>query len=315
MDISLIANGSILLFSILSLAALAGYFCEKVGIVNIGIDGQMIFGALTFSIFAQLLSPLSQYNFILPMLISMILSLLLSSLFGFLTIKLKCNHVISGTAINLLMAGIGIFITEPLGSLISHGTTQKITPGYFSILKIGDTSLYAGSIIIAIVAIIIVVACWFVINKTRMGLRFKAVGENPNAVDAQGISVNRLKWKGVLISGALSSLAGAIFSYAGPDVMGGGIQFEGNVSGLGFLALAIVVAGSWKIPVIVIMSLIFAILTKVFDSLNQIVDGYDYIKQLGRAIPFLLSLITLVIFSKRSVAPSALGQHFDKSMR
>lgn len=316
MDFSSIINGALLLFAVLSLASLAGYFCEKVGIVNIGIDGQMIFGALVFSIFAQMLSPLSNYSFILPILLSAIISVLLSALFGLMTIKLKCDHVIAGTAVNLLMAGLAIFLSPPLGSLISAGGKSYLTPGYNSTLQIGTSSLFGESIILAVIAIIIVAICWFVVNRTRLGLRFKAVGENPNAVDAQGISVNKLKWVGVMTSGVLAAIAGSIFSYAGPNIVGGQSEFIGNVGGLGFLAIAIVVAGSWRIPIIIIMAFAFSVLSKVFDNINQVsADLPITFKYLGRAIPFILSLVTLIIFSKKNAAPRALGQHFDKSLR
>lgn len=321
-DWSTIINSSILLFTILGLATLGGYFCERVGIINIAIDGQMIFGALIFFIFAQILSPLGNGTFIIPMILAMLFSFSLSSLFGYLVIKLKCNHVIAGTAINLLLAGITIFINNPLGASISGGLHQKLYSGYISKLQISNYLTGEPFIILAIVILIIAIVS-FVIYKTRFGLRFKAVGDNPNAVDAQGLNVNKYKWYGIFISGILTALAGAIFAY-GSTSIGGTQYFEGNVMGLGFLALAIIVAGAWKIPMMILFSFVFALLVRIFE--NEGILGFignvpnassdvSYIKYIGKSLPFVLSLIALAIFSRKAVAPQSLGQHFDKSIR
>ncbi len=317
-DWSSIINSAILLFSILCLASLAGYFCNRVGIVNIAIEGQMIFGAFIFSIFAQILQPLSNASFPLPMLLAMIISILLSWLFGFLVIKTKCDHTIAGTAINLLMAGLATFLTGPLGSAISGGIYQKLTPNYSSLFHISG-SLFGDVFIILFIVLVIVGILWFLISKTRFGLRFKAVGDNPNAVDAQGLDVNKYKWIGIMISGVLAALAGSIFAYGGPSV-GGSITFDGGVAGLGFLALGIVVAGAWKMPLITIASIIFAILVRIFENDNIIKllfnnSSLNGLKYVGKAIPFILSLLALAIFSRKSVAPQALGLHFDKTAR
>lgn len=317
-DWSSILNSAILLLSILALASLAGYFCNRVGIVNIAIEGQMIFGALVFCIFAQILQPLSNSTLPLSIIISLFASILLSWLYGFMVIKTKCDHTIAGTAVNLLMAGLATFLTSPLGSALSGGLYQKLTPNYAFELHISG-SLFGDTFIVLFVVLLLIGALWFLISKTRFGLRFKAVGDNPNAVDAQGLDVNKYKWIGMIISGILAAFAGSIFAYGGSSV-GGTLQFDGGVAGLGFLALGIVVAGAWKIPLITIASAIFAILVRVFENENiislifngQSINGLKYV---GKAIPFVLSLVALAIFSRKSVAPQALGMHFDKTAR
>ncbi len=317
-DWSSILNSAILLFSILSLASLAGYFCNRVGIVNIAIEGQMIFGALVFCIFAEVLQPVDNSTWILSMILSMLLSIILSWLYGYIIIKTKCDHTIAGTAVNLLMAGLATFLTSPLGAAISNGTHQKLTPNYSLQFHISG-SLFGIVFVILAIVLVIVGVLWFIFAKTRFGLRFNAVGDNPNAVDAQGLDVNKYKWTGVLISGALAALAGSIFAYGGSEV-GGSITFNGGVAGLGFLALGIVVAGLWKIPLITIASLVFALLVRIFENpalVGTIFQGSNAgtIKYVGKAIPFILSLVALCIFSRKSVAPQALGMHFDKSAR
>ncbi len=317
-DWSSILNSAILLFSILSLASLAGYFCNRVGIVNIAIEGQMIFGALVFCIFSQLLQPISNGMWTISMMLSMLFSVLLSWLYGYMIIKIKCDHTIAGTAINLLMAGLATFLTSPLGSALSNGVYQKLTPNYSLSFHI-DGSLFGVVFIILAIALLIIGALWFTFSKTRFGLRFNAVGDNPNAVDAQGLDVNRYKWIGMILSGVLAALAGSIFAYGGSEV-GGSITFNGGVAGLGFLALGIVVAGLWKIPLVALASLVFAILVRVFENNTLIQEMFNVtdaakLKYIGKSIPFILSLIALCIFSRKSVAPQALGLHFDKSAR
>ena len=323
--ISPLLNNIFLLFAILGLASLAGYFCERIGIVNIAIDGQMIFGALIFSIFGMLfnqwLPDVGGMFFIVPLLFSMLISILLSFVFGYLTIKLKTNHIIAGTAINLLVAGLATFLTKPLGQAISNGAKPKLTSYFQPTIQIADGSLFGETIIIFIIVIVCVVALWFLISKTRFGLRFKAVGDNPNAVDAQGLSVNKFQWTGILISGILAAAAGSIFMYGGVQIGAPSQYFEGNVSGLGFLALAIVVSGGWKIPLISISALVFATLNCIFQNqvilndIGLIKNVGPYASYIGKSIPFVFSLLVLALFSHRNTAPKFLGKNFDKSSR
>lgn len=326
---SVLLNSVLLLFIVLGFGAVSGYFCERVGIVNIAIDGQMIFGAFTFSVFGMLLNQALPNTggmlFIVPLLISLILSVILSWLFGILVIKIKSDHVISGTAINLVVAGLGTFITAPLGAAISGGAIPKLRATFPPQMAIngvfGDSSFFFGeTIIIFVVGLLIIGFAIFMINKTRFGLRFKAVGDNPNAVDAQGLNVNKYKWIGVLISGLFASVAGSIFIYGGASMYPQSQYFDGNVGGLGFLALAIVVSGAWKIPLITASAFVFAALVAVFNQANTIFPDIssvltEYSKYIMKAIPFVLSLVALGVFSWKGSAPKALGKHFDKSMR
>ncbi len=323
---SSLINNILLFFSIISFGALAGYFCERVGIINIAIDGQMIFGAMMFSIFGMLFNQWFPNTggmlFIIPLLLSMILSILLSMIYGYLTIKLKTNHIIAGTSINLVIAGLGTFLTVPLGGAISEGKSAKILTSFSPTMQLGEGSgLFGETIIIFIVSLLIIFALWFLIAKSRFGLRFKAIGDNPNAVDSQGINVLKYQWTGIIISGMVAALAGSIFMYGGTKIGSPSNYFEGNVSGLGFLCVAIVVSGGWKIPLITISSIIFAILTCVFQDQNILTSiglstqTLTYASYIGKSIPFIFSFITLIIFSRKNTSPRFLGNHFDKSSR
>lgn len=332
MDISTFLNTFLLLFVVLGFGAMAGYFCERVGIVNIAIDGQMIFGAFIFAVFGMLFNlwipNVGGMLFVLPLLLAVLCSVLLSWLFGLLVIKIKTNHVISGTAINLVVAGIATFITAPLGAAISNlgdASAQKLITQFPPAWRIqgalGESSFFFGeTILIFAVALLIIGIAMFIINKTRFGLRFKAVGDNPNAVDSQGLNVNRYKWIGVLISGLFASTAGAVFLYGGASMYPQTGYFEGNVAGLGFLALAIVVSGAWKIPFITIAAMIFAALVAIFNQSTAIIPDIQVVLgawygSITKSIPFVVSLLMLGVFSWKSVAPKALGKHFDKSLR
>jgi simple sugar transport system permease protein len=187
----IILNYSLLFATILMAGALAGYLSERVGIVNIGIDGMMCFGAIFFAIFSSPVLKMSTYGpgmFIFPLLLTMMFTTIAGLMHAFVTIKLKANHIISGTAINLIGVALASFLNAPLGAALYH--SSRLASGFGDFLYIGN-SIYGSSIIMFILIAIIATAIYVVMQYTRVGLRFRAVGENPNAVDAQGINVNK----------------------------------------------------------------------------------------------------------------------------
>ncbi len=307
MDFPYIINLTFLFASVLIFGSLSGYFSERVGIANIGINGQMIFGALMFSIFSEIFySRLGNESFVIPMLFSMILTLLMSTLFGFLTITLKANQIVAGTAINLLGAGLGTFLTEPLGQLISNGVHTKLQSDYLGINGLGGSTFYLSTLLIFISVLIIATILLLMMKYTPFGLRLRAIGNNPNAVDAQGINVIKYQWIAISISGALAGLAGSMFMYN----LGG--QFLGNVSGYGFLSLAILIAGSWRIPLLILISIGFAFLTKLFD---QLTISKNVPRDVSFIIPYAITLVGMIAFSRWNVGPKNIGIPFDKAKR
>ncbi|MGL4647287.1 MAG: ABC transporter permease [Mycoplasmoidaceae bacterium] len=299
-----------LLFSlVLGLGALSGYFSERVGIVNIGINGMMIFGALFYCIYGGLMNGSSvgdpeiggnagNWSFFIPMILAAASTILVGLLFGLATIKLHANHVVVGTAINLLGTSFGIFLTNSLGYSIIGA--EELRNPYDPFLKIGDTVLFGSSILLFVLIGLGVLVLWFMMNYTRFGLRLKSIGENPYAADAQGINVNKYKWIGLIISSVLAGLAGAIFMY-------NTTSFRGDVDSLGFLSLAIMIAASWRIRLICLISFVFALLVAI--SKQQIPDFSSDILLL---IPYAFSLVTLIVFSffKFGSAPKFAGKHF-----
>lgn len=307
MNFGKVFNLTLLLAAVLIMASLSGYFSERVGIANISIDGQMIFSALTFCIFSELsYSKLSDYGFIIPMLLAMIFTLIASSLFAFLTINLKTDQIVAGTAINMTFLGLATFLTGPLGQLLSNGLHTKLQSGFLPFGEILNSQVYASTLIIFIIVLAILCGLFMMMKFTPFGLRLRAIGNNPNAVDAQGINVIKYQWFSLSISGLLAGLAGAIYIYS----IGG--SFIGNVNGFGFLALAILIAGSWKIPFLTLMAIFFAFLTELFNDLT-ITANMD--QDIAKVIPYGITLVAMILFSKYNVAPKNIGIPFDKSKR
>lgn len=307
MNFGKVFNLTLLLAAVLIMASLSGYFSERVGIANISIDGQMIFSALTFCIFSELTySKLSDYGFIIPMLLAMIFTLIASSLFAFLTINIKTDQIVAGTAINMTFLGLATFLTGPLGQLLSNGLHTKLQSGFLPFGEILNSQVYASTLIIFIIVLSILCGLFMMMKFTPFGLRLRAIGNNPNAVDAQGINVIKYQWFSLSISGLLAGLAGAIYIYS----IGG--SFIGNVNGFGFLALAILIAGSWKIPLLTLMAIFFAFLTELFNDLT-ITANMD--QDIAKVIPYGITLVAMILFSKYNVAPKNIGIPFDKSKR
>jgi simple sugar transport system permease protein len=189
-DMGILFDGFLMFGAILLAGALSGYLSERVGIVNIGIDGMMCIGALFFGIYSSPVLGMSNQGFgmlIFPILLTMISTMLMGVLHAFATIKLKANHIISGTAINMMGLAFATFLNSALAGTFYNGAT-KLQSGFASFDYLGN-GVYLSSIILFAVVILIAVCLYVFMRHTKIGLRYNAVGENPNAVDAQGISV------------------------------------------------------------------------------------------------------------------------------
>ncbi|OYD26751.1 simple sugar transport system permease protein [Mycoplasma testudineum] len=306
--------------TVLGIASISGIFSERVGILNIGIDGMMVFGATIYGMLAMIVNfevgtnNLSGMIFMqLPLLfLAAILTAILSSIHGLITIKLKGNHIISGIAINLLATGFAWIILITVPTLVSTTLTPKTfgTTGLVELaLVVSSTGSDFGNLVSLklFLFVIIAIASWFVLTKTKWGLRFKSIGENPQAADVAGINVNSYKWQGVLISGFLAGIAGSIAIQ-----LFGISTFSGGVRGFGFLALAIMIMSQWKISWSVVVSMGFAIIYSLANSAssNSATAGPIYLM-----IPYIISIFLLVFFSRNTKAPKAAGIPYEKSAR
>ncbi|MBU4690615.1 ABC transporter permease [Mycoplasma sp. ES3157-GEN-MYC] len=308
----------ILFFCIFTLGGISGLFCEKVGIVNIGINGMMVIGAASYLAFTDTLATLlvkhpnianSGWWQILGTIFAALCASLFALLHGFATIKLKSEHTISGFAINLLAFGISIILLEIHG----HGNKKpilNIAELQYSVelVKNSTLSLEIISWKLVITVIIIAVAA-FALYKTKWGLRFRSIGENPQAADVAGINVYKYKWQGVAISGAIAGVAGAIFSQAY------GISFNGDVRGYGYLALAIMIMGQWNIFLVCIIAFVFSFLYGLSNASGAFIPSLKPYASLLQITPYLLSLLVIMVTARKSHAPAASGLPYDKSVR
>jgi simple sugar transport system permease protein len=304
-------------FSIpLLIVALGGMFSERSGVINIALEGTMIMGAfagILFISYVQKFIP-GQRVLLLAVLVSALTGILVSLLHAYASINMKADQIISGTAINMLAPAAAIYAARMIR------TVQQIPfVNQFRIDKaplLGDIpflgpllfrntylTTYLGFIILALSAVIL--------YKTRFGLRLRACGEHPQAADSAGINVYAMRYAGVIISGALAGLGGLVF------VVPTSIEFNPDVSGYGFLALAVLIFGQWKPLRILTAAFFFGLMKAISASYSGIsflaaipIPAYVY-----KMIPYIATLIVLAFSSKMSQAPKAEGIPYDKGRR
>ncbi len=296
---------TIVLLCILSLGAFSGAFSEKSGVINIGIEGMMIIGALSYSLISSNVKG-DSLNQIWIILVSGLIAGAFGMIHAVASITLRANQVISGTAINLLAASLAVFF-------IKTQNTDQIPIQYDKLNFAGTQGNSSVGFIFALPLFLIIVGTiilYLLMQKTRFGYWLRAAGENPNSLAAVGRNVNRVRYQAVFISGVLAGIAGSIFVQYYSST-----SFSGGVLGLGFLSIAIMVFGQWKIILILISSIIFATLSTIFASNSSITAISSVPQDISLLIPYVLSLITLIAFSKSSNSPRALGKPYDKSQR
>ena len=290
-------------------AGIGGLYSEKSGVVNVGLEGMMVVGAFVGALVIYFLGPVLGA----PMMIiaTLVFAAIAGGIFALLhavaSVTFRANQVISGTALNMLALAMTSFLTKS----IFNGSPE--TPGskiaYTMTIPIAGYNL--NFTFILVVAVVIITA--FVLNKTKLGLRIRAVGENPSAVDTAGISVYKLRYFAVVLSGALASIGGAIVVLT---FVGGKFQAT-TISGLGFLGLAALVFGKWKPWGVFSAALFFGFLqsfantaASYFPEITAVLPNYAL-----RILPYLFTIIALVLFSRSAVSPKASGTPYDKGQR
>ncbi len=314
----LIANSTLFFTVPLLITALGGMFAEKSGVVNISLEGTMVFGSFFSILFVNFIQEnVPGFNpsllLLLAAVIAAITGSLLSSLLAFSAVNLKANQVIGGTAINLFAAPMVIFIARTLNNVKNIPFDQDFNiqkvPLLGDIPVIGEI-LFQDINILSFLGYFIAIIAIIVIYRTRFGLRLSAVGEHPSAADTVGINVYKMRWIGTLISGALAGLGGLVF------VVSSSVTFSGQVGGYGFLALAVMIFGQWKPEKIFFASLFFGLMNALsvkytlipwFDGLSL---GYFF-----TVLPYIATLLALMLTSKKSRAPKAEGIPYDKGSR
>ncbi|MGG3280347.1 ABC transporter permease [Paenibacillus solani] len=298
----------------LLITALGALFSERSGVVNIGLDGLMIVGSFigAFVIFTMRAHyPDQTWVLWVGLLAAAVASALFSLLHAFASINLSANQIISGTAINMIAGALTIFLARNItgsGKISINGFRPFNIPWLSDIPVIGDL-FFTKTYITTWLVLLLLLASGFILYRTPFGLRLRSCGEHPHAAEAAGIKVQSMRYVGVMISGAFSGLGGAIIllTYSG--------EFTGNVAGLGFLALASLIFGQWKPLGILLATLFFGFATTV-ANVSQVIPSLAVIPPVVLKIfPYIVTLIALVIFSKSSNAPKAVGEPFDSGKR
>ena len=318
-----------ILFSIpLLLVALGGMFSERSGVINIALEGIMVIGALCACLTLRALDQgttigetAPQLGMLIAILVAAVTGALFSLLLAFASVSLKADQTIGGTALNMMAPAMAIAITW---AVQGQGQTNIIIPTWARItqetlgIAAKDTFfqnfLFKSFYLTTPIALLLFAIAVIVLYKTRFGLRLRACGEHPQAADSVGINVYRMRYSGVLISGVLAGIGGVAYTVAA------GSTFQSSVAGYGFLALAVMIFGNWKPWNILGASLFFA-LFKIIGSYSgslPFLPSFENIKQseyLYLMVPYIVTMILLILTSKKSRAPKSEGIPYDKGRR
>lgn len=309
-DFALILSTTLMYSTPLIFAALGGVFSENSGIVNIGIEGMMTIGAFSAAAAGFLIG-----NPWMAFLIGGLAGGLFALIHAFATVSCDADHVISGVAINLLAPGVALFASK----IMFDGATMTPTipmenkiprplDGVFPQGSILDTIFNAYSTVF--LAFILVFVVWYVLYKTKFGLRVRAVGEHPGAADTLGINVAKTRYMAVIISGILAGLGGASMSLAVVS------SFRPTlISGQGYIAIAAVIFGKWRPQWAMVACLLFGFSTALSVFFGNPELPFSINENLLSMIPYVVTLVVLVLFVKSSKAPAALGSSYKKGER
>ena len=301
--------------SVLLLVALGGCFSEHSGVINIGLEGIMVFGALGGALMMKYMPDGTAVVVVilLTTLMAMIFGMLYSLLLAVAAINFKADQTLVGTAMNLLGTAAAtvivkaINIAEDVSNVSSAITYINVKKAFLVDINGFEFNWFM------LVAVIALVICYITLYKTRFGLRLMACGEHPQAAASVGINVYKMRWAGVLISGVLGGIGGIVFITAGVSEW----RFEYGVAGFGFLSLAVMIFGQWKPQRIALAALLFGF----FRALGNVYTGFSFLKAMNlpsslyNMLPYIISLIVLAFTSKNSRAPKAEGIPYDKGMR
>ncbi len=292
----------------LLVTSLGGLYSERSGVVNLGLEGLMLVGSFAAAVSINLLQGIIPTNMLIPvgLCFAVILGTLTSMLHAFASITLKADQVISGTAINMLAAALTIYIARSIlgsGNVRVDAIVRQDIPGLVNIPILGplffSQTYWSTWLVLAILAL-----SWFLLYHTSFGLRLRACGEHPSAVSSAGVNVHKMRYFAVGASGALAGLGGAVIlvTYSG--------EFNGSVDGLGFLALAALIFGQWK-PLGILGATFFFGFARTVANVSQVIPSLSVIPPFWLKIfPYFVTLIALVLFSKKSAAPKASGQAY-----
>ena len=329
----------------LMIVALAGVFAERSGIINLALEGIMIFGAFIGVLFVNIVQQTDFFvnayandNYfalqgleLLAMLAAAVMGAVFSLLLSFASVNLRADQTIGGTALNLLAPALVLFFIRIIANQNSLSMSSGDAASWFMIRKtmfgygrtddmgfLGETFVHRVYLA-TYICILLFVILSIILYKTRFGLRLRSCGENPQAADSLGINVYKMRYIGTTISGALAGMGGFVYALTTSNCMA-----TGDVAGFGFLALAVMIFGNWKPLNIAGAALLFGLfkcISASYTSLDINGDGVYLLANLGisvhlyRMLPYLITLIVLAFTSKNSRAPKAEGIPYDKGQR
>lgn len=311
----LLVQYTIIFASVLCLVALGGCFSEHSGVINLGLEGIMVMGALGGAV-TMFLLPAGTSKIVIVVattLAAVLIGVIYSCLLAVASINFKADQTLIGTAMNLLATAAATVFVRAMNTSLNPDNVSS------SIQYIHEKKAFLKYIgkfefnWFMLMAVVLLALSYFILYKTKFGLRLQACGENPQAADSVGINVYKMRWAGVLISGFLGGLGGIVYITAGVSEW----KFEMGVAGFGFLALAVMIFGQWRPSRIALAALLFG----MFRALSNVYTGIGFLAALHmpstvyNMLPYIISLIVLAFTSKNSRAPKAEGIPYDKGMR
>ena len=311
----LLIQYTLIFASVLMLVALGGCFSEHSGVINIGLEGIMVIGALGGALMMRYLPEgTSAIMMIILVCLAAVLSgALYSLLLAVAAINFNADQTIIGTAMNMLGTAAATVIVKAL-NVAENPDNVSATIEYVNQKKAFYFNI--GSLELSwfmIIAVFLLIMSHIVLYRTRFGLRLCACGEHPQAADSVGINVYKMRYAGVIISGILGGLGGIVYITSGVSEW----KFENGVAGFGFLALAVMIFGQWKPMNIALAALLFGLMR----ALSNVYVAFDFLAKLPipgsvyNMLPYIISLLVLIFTSKKSRAPKAEGIPYDKGSR
>ena len=305
----------------LLIMAVGAIYSEKSGVTNLAIEGFQGFGAFIGALAAVLImrhvSDSSQVPIYVAMLFAALGGGVYACLHALLSVNFKANQVISGVVVNILAVAMTTFFTSAANTALTGTASNKFILGVSNRYTIPVISrvpwiggLFQKMYPFEWIIIVLVIFFWYLMYRTRFGMRLRACGENPQALDAAGGNVVRTRWIAVIISGALSGIGGICFAYS---IMA---NYSPSIyMGYGYLAIAAMIFGNWSIPSTVLVCLVFGMAKAGGQQLCIAMKLSSNYTDIFNMLPYVLTMLLLIFFSKRNHPPQASGQVWDKSRR
>lgn len=311
---SILIQYTLIFTAVLAIVALGGMFSERSGVINLGIEGCMVIGALGGALVLRYL-PTGTNPFlvvVLAILGAVISGILYSLLLAVAAINFGADQTITGTALNILAPAFATVLVKAITLSESGKASPRID---YASLQPAFT-FHIGSFEcnwFVVIAIFLTIFSYFFLSRRRTGLRLKACGEHPQSAASVGINVIKMRYLGVIISGAFAGIGGLAFICSASTVW----SFDNGVVGFGFLALAVMIFGKWN-PITILLG---ALLFGFFRSFGNVYQSFDWIKNLGingkvyNMLPYIVCLVVLAVTQKKSHAPKAEGIPYDRGRR